>query len=138
MKKLLRLVFVGALSLSSCKKDETTTPVAAQSTATIIKGGGWGVGYIQTPSGQKAANYKAYEIIFGTSGITARTTTEDVNGEYAVSKSNGIEMLTIALNTTNTTLMELNADWTINSASNNKIDLSFIDSKGSRSLTLVK
>ena len=125
MKKIFALatIFI-ALGLTSCKKDEPSTPnITTSNVTTTVSAGTWRVTYYWDTNRDETANFNGFNFTFGTSNlVSASNSLLTINGTWAIANDDSKIKLILAF-TTNANFIEISDDWHVIERTDTKIRL---------------
>ncbi len=137
-KKTANIVMVisCALILVACSKDDSNNPnnSSANQTANIAQSGAWEITYFYDTDKDETANFSGYTFNFNEDGsLVATKGTTTVNGSWSVqndddssSNDSHLDFNILFQVPENHNFDDLNEDWDVISATENKIELSDI------------
>lgn len=133
MRTLIKLTFLAAtmvLSLSACKKDNSTAPpptnITGNITPSLTDGITWRVGFFSDNGENKTNAYQEYKLTFSKTGnVTATNNNITYSGTWS---SKGDERLTLTIDFVNQgAFTDLSHEWLVLQQSDTQISLSNIN-----------
>lgn len=123
------ILFLTAISISSCMKESTITDPNLEVVENTLKAGTWRITFFEDSGDDETSHFSAYDFTFGEDGtLTADNGMNTVQGSWSISDSNSNDDspddldFNIFFNVSND-FEELNEDWDIVSNTNSKIEL---------------
>lgn len=136
MKQLLNLLLIVSLiQLSSCKKDDNSSP----SIASTLQTGTWKVSYFNDSGNDETNHFTNYTFQFNSNGtVTATINSSNNNGTWSNSNDDSQDKLNLFFSSI--PLDELNSDWHIIEQNSNTIKLEDVSggNGGTDYLTFIK
>ena len=128
--KSTTLAIIMMVSISSCKKDDSTSPNSSSSISTTMQSGKWRITFYEDSGNNETNHFTGYSFQFNSNGtIVATNSGNSTNGTW--SNGNDDSQTKLLLNFTSTPFDELSDDWHVIQQNSSIIKLEDVSGGGS-------